>query len=64
MQKMKGQADYWLQQWHKAEKEGNEAAAEKFKENYENTISSLQSVIEESAQTILDKYSNTIEKLF
>ena len=61
---LRKQMDFWKKEWNDALAAGDTNAAEKFEENYKKTIKDLNSLIEESAKTILDKYSNAIEQIF
>ena len=61
---LRRQMDFWKKEWNDALAAGDTNAAEKFEENYRKTIKDLNSLIEESAKTILDKYSNAIEQIF
>ena len=61
---LRRQMDFWKKEWNDALAAGDTNAAEKFEENYKKTIKDLNSLIEESAKTILDKYSNAIEQIF
>ena len=58
------QIDFWKKEWDKALEAGDTNAAKKFEENYKKAIQNLNSLIEQSAQTILDKYTNAIEGIF
>ena len=61
---LRRQKDFWKQQWDAAAAAGNTNAAEKFKENYKKVIGDLNSLIQDSAQTLQDKYVNSINKIF
>jgi len=61
---LKQQRQFWKEQWDAAVARGDTNAAEKFKENYKETIKNLNSLIQESAETLQDKYVNAIDKIF
>lgn len=61
---LRKQAQLWYEYWQAAVAEGNVADATKFEENYREAISNLNSLIEESAENLKDKYINSIEQIF
>ena len=61
---LRKQAQFWKEYWDAAVAEGNVADAAKFEENYREAISNLNSLIEESAENLKDKYLNSIEQIF
>ena len=61
---LKQQRDFWKQEWEEAVARGDSKAAEQFEQNYKETIENLNSLIEDSAKTIQDKYVNAIDKIF
>ena len=61
---LRRQKDFWKQQWDAAAAAGDTNAAQKFKENYKKVISDLNSLIQDSAQTLQDQYVNSINKIF
>lgn len=58
---LRRQADMWKQLMDN-EEEGTEAW-EKYRENWMSSVSDLSSLVEESVQNLLDKYSNTMSKI-
>ena len=61
---LKQQRDFWKQEWDKAVARGDSEAAKKFEEHYKDTIGNLNSLIEQSAQNLLNKYVNAIDGIF
>ena len=61
---LKQQRDFWKQEWDEAVARGDSEAAKKFEEHYKDTIGNLNSLIEESAQNLLNKYVNAIDGIF
>lgn len=59
---LRKEADFWLQKMQ-AEEEGSEAW-KAYKENWEEAIKDLNSSVEDSIQTIVDRYGNLINKVF
>lgn len=59
---LKQQAEFWKERWLAA---GDDIqAAAMFEEKYKETIKNLNSLIEESAKTLQDKYTNAITGIF
>lgn len=58
----KQQAELWKQRMD-SEEEGSEAW-KKYKENWEEAVSGLNSTVENSVQNLIDKYKNTVNKIF
>lgn len=56
------QVDFWKQRLD-AEEEGSEAWL-KYKENWEDAVSGLNSTVENSIQNLIDKYTNVINQIF
>ena len=56
------QVDFWKQRMD-AEEEGSEAWL-KYKENWEDAVSGLNSTVENSVQNLIDKYKNAINEIF
>ena len=61
---LRQQRDFWKEQWDAAVARGDSEAAKKFEEHYKETINNLNSLIEESAQNLQDKYLNAIDSIF
>ena len=61
---LRQQAAWWKERWQAAVDAGDTNAAEKFEQHYRQTIGNLNSMIEQSIQTIQDKYINSINKIF
>ena len=61
---LRQQAAWWKERWQVAVDAGDTNAAEKFEQHYRQTIGNLNSMIEQSIQTIQDKYINSINKIF
>jgi len=61
---LRQQRDFWKEQWDEAVARGDLEAAKKFEEHYKETINNLNSLIEESAQNLQDKYLNAIDSIF
>ena len=61
---LRQQRDFWKQEWDEAVARGDSEAAKKFEEHYKDTIGNLNSLIEESAQNLLNKYVNAIDGIF
>ena len=58
------QKDYWREQWQQATAAGDLEAAKRFEQNYKDTIKNLNSLIQDSAKTLQDKYINAIDGIF
>ena len=56
------QVDFWRQRME-AEEEGSEAWL-KYKENWEDAVSGLNSTVENSVQNLIDKYTNAVNQIF
>lgn len=61
---LRQQRDFWKQQWDEAVAREDNQAAKKFEENYKETINNLNSLIEESAENLKNKYMNAIDDIF
>lgn len=61
---LRKQIAFWKQEWQQALLAGDTNAAKQFEENYKNAIKEINSLIETSAKTISEKYSNAIDKIF
>ena len=61
---LRQQRDFWKQQWDEAVAREDNEAAKKFEENYKETINNLNSLIEESAENLKNKYMNAIDDIF
>jgi uncharacterized protein YifN (PemK superfamily) len=59
---LKEQMEYWKSKM--ASVEVGSDAWEKYKENYTSAQDELNSLLEESIQTLIDKYQNAIEEIF
>ena len=56
------QVEFWRQRMD-AEEEGSEAW-EKYKENWQDAVTNLNSTVEASIETLVEKYQNTVSKIF
>ena len=61
---LRKQAEFWKKQWQGAAALGDTEAAKKFEENYRQALDNLNSVIEQAAETIQNKYINAIDNIF
>lgn len=61
---LRKQIAFWKQEWQQALLAGDTNAAKQFEENYKDAIKEINSLIETSAKTISEKYSNAIDKIF
>ena len=61
---LRQQRDFWKAEWDAAVARGDIAAAQKFKEQYAEALKNLNSTIQTAAQTLQDKYTNAIDKIF
>ena len=61
---LKQQREFWKDQWDEAVARGDTNAAQKFKENYMQAVKDINSAITQSVQTLQDKYTNAINKIF
>ena len=61
---LKRQRDFWKEQWDAAVARGDSEAAKQFEEHYKETIGNLNSLIEESAENLKNKYINAIDSIF
>ena len=61
---LRKQAEFWQKQWQDAAALGDTEAAKKFEENYRQALDNLNSVIEQAAETIQNKYINAIDNIF
>ncbi len=61
---LKRQRDFWKEQWDAAVARGDSEAAKQFEEHYKETIGNLNSLIEESAENLRNKYINAIDSIF
>ena len=61
---LRKQIAFWKQEWQQALLAGDTNAAKQFEENYKNAIKEINTLIETSAKTISEKYSNAIDKIF
>ena len=61
---LRKQTEFWKKQWQGAAAAGDTEAAKKFEENYRQALDNLNSVIEQAAETIQNKYINAIDNIF
>ena len=61
---LRKQSDYWKQMWDQALSQGDTQSAKRFEENYKKTLSNLNNVIQDAANTIKNKYTNSINSIF
>ena len=61
---LKHQREFWKEQWNEAVAKGDTNAAKKFEQNYKNTISNLNQLIQDSVENLQNKYSNAVEQIF
>ena len=61
---LRRQREFWKEQWDEAVAKGDTNAAKKFEQNYKNTISNLNQLIQDSVENLQNKYSNAVEQIF
>ena len=58
------QGEFWKKNYEDAIANGQTNLAKEYEKNYKDAIKNINSVIEESIQTLTDKYTNAINKIF
>ena len=58
------QGEFWKKNYEDAIANGQTNLAKEYEKNYKDAIKNINSVIEESIQTLTDKYANAINKIF
>ena len=61
---LRKQIDFWKREWQQALLAGDTNAAKQFEQNYKKAIEEINSLIEQAAKTVSEKYTNAIDKIF
>ena len=61
---LRKQIDFWKKEWQQALLAGDTNAAKQFEQNYKKAIEEINSLIEQAAKTVSEKYTNAIDKIF
>lgn len=61
---LRKQINFWKREWQQALLAGDTNAAKQFEQNYKKAIEEINSLIEQAAKTVSEKYTNAIDKIF
>ncbi len=64
LESLANRRDLWKRLWDQAVESGESVAAQKFKQNWMNTINEINNMVKQSIDTLKDQYENTINSIF
>ena len=64
LESLANRRDLWKKLWDQAVESGESVAAQKFKQNWMNTVNEINNMIKQSIDTLKNQYENTINGIF